>query len=61
VHKIGLKGFSYGEDRFTLQIPYKCEREAKYKRKYITMLKYNAYYLLQQPNQLMLYLTSGRL
>jgi hypothetical protein len=46
--------FPYEEDGFTLQIPYKCEGDAKYTRKYVTMLEYNAYYLLQWPNESML-------
>jgi hypothetical protein len=51
--------FPYGEDGFTLDIPYRCNQEKK--RKNITMLEYNAYYLFQQPNESMLLLMSGRL
>jgi queuine/archaeosine tRNA-ribosyltransferase len=53
--------FPFGEDGFTLQIPYKCLRKNDYKRKNVTMLEYNAYYLFQRPDESMLLLTSGHL
>jgi hypothetical protein len=31
--------FPFGEDGFTLQIPYKCSRKNDYKRKNVTMLE----------------------
>jgi hypothetical protein len=51
----------FGEDGFTLQIPYKCVRKNDCKRKNVTMLEYNAYYLSQWPDESMLLLTSGHL
>jgi hypothetical protein len=51
--------FPYREDGFTLDIPYICDQEKK--RKNITMLEYNSYYLFQWLNESMLLLTSGRL
>jgi hypothetical protein len=53
--------FPFEEHGFTLQISYKCLRKNDYKRKNITMLEYNAYYLFQRPDESMLLLTSGRL
>jgi hypothetical protein len=53
--------FPYVKDGFTIRIPYECQREDDYKRKYVTMLEYNAYYLMQRPNESMLHLMSGRL
>jgi hypothetical protein len=37
--------FPYGEDGFTLEIPYRSGRANNAKRKYVTMLEYHAYYL----------------
>jgi hypothetical protein len=51
--------FPYGEDGFTLQIPYKSEGNKEYKRKYVTMLEYNAYFLHHRSDQSMLLLNSG--
>jgi hypothetical protein len=53
--------FPFGEDGFTLQILYRCESGKDYKRKNITMLEYNLYYLFQRPDESMLLLTSGHL
>jgi hypothetical protein len=53
--------FPYGEDDFTIRIPYKCQRKDEYKRKYVTMLEYNAYYLMQRQDESMLHLMSGHL
>ncbi|XP_062189934.1 uncharacterized protein LOC133892964 [Phragmites australis] len=41
--------FPYGEDGFTLDIPYKYKANVKYKRNHVTMLEYYAYYLHQRP------------
>jgi hypothetical protein len=53
--------FPFGEDGFTLQILYRCEHGKNYKRKNVTMLEYNEYYLFQCLDESMLLLTSGRL
>jgi hypothetical protein len=51
--------FPYGENGFTLKIPYKCHGKNNNKRKFVTMLEYNAYYLFQCPNVSMLQLMLG--
>jgi hypothetical protein len=51
--------FPFREDGFTLQISYKCVRKNDYKRKNVTMLEYNAYYLFQRSNESILLLTTG--
>lgn len=53
--------FPYGEDGFTLKIPYNKKEGGTYSREYVTMLEYYAYYLQQRPDQFMLLLTSGHL
>jgi CRISPR/Cas system-associated exonuclease Cas4 (RecB family) len=53
--------FPYGEDGFTLKIPYNKKEGVTYSREYVTMLEYYAYYLQQRPDQFMLLLTSGHL
>jgi hypothetical protein len=53
--------YPYGEDGFTLEIPYKCEGDKEYKRKYVSMLDYYSYFLHHRPGQSMLLLNSGRL
>ena len=53
--------FSYGEDDFKLEIPYKRTKEGDKSRKYVTMLDYYAYYLQQRPDQGMSLLTSRHL
>jgi hypothetical protein len=37
--------FPYGEDGYTLQIPYKTKGNKEHKRKYVSMLEYNVYFL----------------
>jgi hypothetical protein len=53
--------YPYGEDGFMLEIPYINEGNKEYKRKYVSMLEYYAYYLHYRPGQSMLLLNSGRL
>jgi hypothetical protein len=53
--------YPYGEDGYTLEIPYKCEGDKEYKRKYVSMLDYYSYFLHHRPGQSMLLLNSGRL
>jgi hypothetical protein len=53
--------FPYGEDGFTLEIPYQDKDGVTYKRNNVTMLEYNAYYLHHRPNQSMTLLMSGHL
>jgi hypothetical protein len=42
-------------------MPYKCEGDKEYKRKYVSMLDYYSYLLHHRPGQSMLLLNSGRL
>jgi hypothetical protein len=51
--------FPYGEDGFTLEIPYKYETGVSLKRKYVTMLEYYAYYLHQGQDESLSLLMSG--
>jgi len=53
--------FPYGEDGFTLEIPYQQKDGVAYKRNHVSMLEYNAYYLHHRPNQSMSLLMSGHL
>jgi len=53
--------FPYGEDGFTIEIPYRYKDGKKYKRKYVTMLEFYAYYLHHRPKESMLLLMSGHL
>jgi hypothetical protein len=48
--------YPYGEDGFMLEIPYINEGNKEYKRKYVSMLEYYAYYLHYRPSQSMLLL-----
>jgi hypothetical protein len=48
--------YSYGEDGFMLEIPYINEGNKEYKRKYVSMLEYYAYYLHYRLGQSMLLL-----
>uniref|UniRef100_A0A0A9B5H4 Helitron helicase-like domain-containing protein n=1 Tax=Arundo donax TaxID=35708 RepID=A0A0A9B5H4_ARUDO len=52
--------YPYGEDGFTLEIPYQ-EKGAKYKRNYVTMQEYYAYCLHHRREESMALLMSGRL
>lgn len=53
--------FTYGEDGYALEIPYKEKEGLTYGREFVTMLEYHAYYLQQRPEQLMALLMSGQL
>jgi hypothetical protein len=53
--------YPFGEDGFMLEIPYINEGNKEYKRKYVSMLEYYAYYLHYRSGQSMLLLNSGRL
>jgi hypothetical protein len=53
--------YPYGEDGYTLEIPYKGEGDKEYKGKYVSMLDYYSYFLHHMPRQSMLLLNSDRL
>ncbi|XP_062186018.1 uncharacterized protein LOC133889557 [Phragmites australis] len=53
--------YPYGEDGFKLEIPYKQKEGVTYKRNYVTMHEYYAYYLHHRHQQSIALLMSGHL
>ncbi|KAJ1257558.1 hypothetical protein BS78_10G005300 [Paspalum vaginatum] len=53
--------FPYGEDGYTVNIPYQEKDGVTYKRNNVTLLEYNSYHLHPRPGESMSLLTSGHL